>query len=630
MTISIPDPKSLRSALLALENALSGFERTRSEQRFTAQSADGEVAVTVDGMMRAVTISIGRSQLQLGGVALAEKVRAVVNDAITQADDSARTASAAFAASLGLPALPNYGAPPPDFPDFESATGLIEIAAMTQSPCDSGTTFECRRGSVVAVLNAKRRVVSLSFDEPLPTLAEHLAARIRDAINCADGSASTPEEDPNIPIVTGTPSLGNSVLYANGALKLCDRVRVLTGDGTAWGAVINAGPDETNIGVEADVGDIDSRGRVFVRDRGRVHGHIRTASVVETQNQTQIDGPIEQHLQLVLPHLEFHVPFPTTSDGTIELEPGQQQVAPPGYYRQLHPKSGAQVYFSAGTYYLDDFFLEPGSRLWLDHAAGPIVIWVRNGLVHRGEILTNDAAFPRLLIGVLGQADVLIERVYRGTIAAPSAKINLGSVTEIYEGAFHGKSIEAFPDATIHHHPFELPYSQLPGLGPPEPEPEPLPMESILSFESLVYWTSPQATLALATTPKTHLQVSLHVPTVSGWTQIISAPLSSQPLSAPTGKVYIDLWVSSRQPNPWWHGQFSVRFDIPSANIIDAGTNQIELTPLQKDRFVSLELVLPQNVRTAIAGEHSDVVIKLIINAAAGAGPYYLDHLRFA
>src|SRR6185369_1020654 len=116
---------------------------------------------------------------------------------------------------------------------------------------------------------------------------------------------------------------------------------------TGFGTIANAGNNETNLGVETEVGNVLSRARVVIRDRGQVHGFLRTADVVIRQQQTVVDGAVEELALIVLPDLELAVNFPTTS-ATIELEPNQQQTAAPGSYRKLVVKNGAQANLRAG------------------------------------------------------------------------------------------------------------------------------------------------------------------------------------------------------------------------------------------------------------------------------------------
>jgi DNA-binding protein YbaB len=627
MPIPLPDPNSLRSAVLNLQSAVTTFERARSGERFSGSSVDGTVSVEIDGMMSVVQITIAPSQLAIGAQQLADKVRDVVNGVIDDAEAATRPLATSFASALSLPGLPPFGSAPPDYVDFSFLVDRVVADVLANNPCGSPRTFECRKGNVVAVVNARRRVVNLTFEEPLPALAEHLATRAREAINCADDDAKDrPDEEP-IDTITGAQGLHQLVLYAKGLLKLNDRVKVKTQGCLDWATVANAGSVETNIGVETDVGNILSRARVVVRDRGRVHGFIRTSSVLETQNQTEIDGPVVDHTPVVLPDLALNVAFPTSTQGTIELEPNQQSTAAPGYYNKLSAKSGAQVFLSAGVYFFNEFFLEPDSKIWLNQSAGPVVIYVKDTFTYRGAIADSAGGFPRLFIGYVGTSLAVVERVLRGTLSAPNAKINIASVTETYEGAFHGKDIEVFPDAQICHRRFELRYDQLPGLVPPSGSTPPV---VDLGFENLAGWSSPQAVLASVLNPVTQGTRSLRISNVIGMTDIISANFSSALAAQGSTLLRFDLWLPSNQPNPAFFGSVAAIISIPSANISSANLGSRALTPLTQNQFNTLEFTLPDNVRQALDGDHGDVKLRLVLSVNSGSGPWYLDNVRFA
>lgn len=626
MPIPLPDLNSLRGAVLDLQGALSAFERQRSDERYTGSSADGGVTVEMDGMMRVVRIVILQTQLAIGAQALSDKVRDVVNGVIDDAEAATRPVVSAFASALSLPGLPPFGSAPPDFADFTFLVDRVVADVLANNPCGSTRIFECRKGNVLALVNARRRVVSLTFDEPLPSLAEHLATRAREAINCADdGAKDRPGEEP-IDTITGAQGVHQLVLYAKGLLKLNDRVKVKTQGCVDWATVGNAGFIETNIGVETDVGNILSRARVVVRDRGRVHGFIRTSDVLETQNQTEIDGPVVEHVPVVLADLALNVAFPSSTQGTIELEPDQQRTAAPGYYNKLHAKSRAQVFLSSGVYFFNEFFLEPDSKIWLNQSSGPVVIYVKNAFTYRGEILDSAGGFPRVFIGYLGTSLAVVERVLRGTLSAPNAKINIATVTQTYEGAFHGKDIEVFPDAQICHRPFELRYDQLPGLVPPT---GPTPPVVSLGFETIAGWSSPQALLSSVTNPITQGTRSLQISNVTGMTDIISANFSSALAAQGATLLRVDLWVPSNQPNPTFFGSMAAIVSIPSAGISSANLGSRALTPLAQNQFNALEFNLPNNVRQALDGNHADVSLRLVLSVNSGSGPWYIDNVNF-
>jgi DNA-binding protein YbaB len=627
MPIPLPDPHSLRSAVLGLQSALSSFENARSDERYSGSSADGTVTVQLDGMMRVVSLVIAPSQLSIGAQALADKVKDTVNGVIDDAETATRSLVSTFASALSLPGLPAYGSAPPDYADFAFMIDRVAADVLANNPCTSTKNYECQKGNVIAVVNARRRVLSLTFLEPLPRLAEHLATRAREAINCADDKAKDrPGEEPLDPIV-GSPGLHQLVLYAKGLLKLNDRVQVKTSNCTDWATVGNAGLVETNIGVETDVGNILSRAKVVVRDRGRVHGFIRTSDVLETQNLTEIDGPVVENTPVVLPDLALNVQFPSTSQGTIEPEPDQQRSAGPGYYNKLHAKSRSQVFLSSGVYYLNEFIVEPDARVWLNQTNGPVIIYVKNTFIFRGAILDSASGFPRLFMGYVGTSLAVVERVFRGTLSAPNAKINIATVTETYEGAFHGKDIEVFPDAKICHRRFELRYDELPSLVPPSGPPAPV---VDLGFENVAGWSSPQALLASVPNPVTQGSRSLKISNVTGMTDVVSASFSSALAVQGATRLLIDLWLPSSQPNPTYFGNLTAMISIPSAGIVALKLGALGLTSLGQNQFNTLEYALPANVRTALDGSHTDVSLRLVLCVNSGSGPWYIDNVRFA
>jgi len=161
------------------------------------------------------------------------------------------------------------------------------------------------------------------------------------------------------------------------------------------------------------------------------------------------------------------------------------------------------------------------------------------------------------------------------------------------------------------------------------PSPPLTTLDPILSFEDQTRWSCAQTALSTSTTNKTNLTRSLRVVSAPGRIEIVSVAFASGALSAPTGKVRIDLWVPSAQAGSSWHGQFQMIFDAPSAGVTAAATALVELTPLPVDRFSTVELALPDNVKNVINGEYSDVKIKLVLNVVTNSGPHHLDFIRF-
>ena len=620
MPTPLPNPQSLLAALNTLERTLADFEKARETgPKFSRSSSDNKVTIVVNALGRFMSVHIEQDQLFLASATLAAKVRDVANVAIDAAYAATRAVFATFASTLSIPGLPAYGATPPDYADFVPTAVTTEADILANNPCESTKVFTCSSGPVTVVMSSKRRVVSLTYPTVLPKFAASLAAYTLQALNCAVDDAD-PIPDPT-PGVTTSLGLHELAIYGKGTVKLNDRVKVKGLNCASWGNVGNRGTAETNIGVEAEVGKVASRAKVILRDRGKVHGFLITSDVLERHNDTVIDGLIAEHSTVLLPDLLLNVPFPGVTIGTIELEPGQQQTAGPGYYDKCHPKQNAQVFLSAGVYYFNEFFLEPGSKVWLNQTSGPVVIYVKNAFTFRGSFNVNGGAFPRVFVGYLGTSMAIVEAAYKGTLAAPNAKISISTIQN-HEGAFHGKDVEAQPDNQICHRPFELRYEQLPGIVPPA---QPPPVVN-LGFETPDGWSSPQSTLlTLVSTPVTQGTKSLRASNPPGTIEIVSANFPAS--LAPQGctRAIVDVFVPTNQPN----GSVSLVISVPSAGVNNVSLGSVSTTGRPTNQFSQFEFALPTGVRTALDGNATDVSIKIVLNVAAFSGPWFLDNVRF-
>jgi DNA-binding protein YbaB len=628
MATPLPDPRSLLGALLGLESTLTTFQNGRAALSFAKTSSDGTVTVTTNGLGNVVSVSIAPAQLSQDLQTLANKVRDTANAAIDAAATSSSAASTTFASSLGLPALPAQGALPPAYPDFVLLADSITEQILANNPCQSTETFTCQAGRVTAVIDAHRRCLTLTYAAPPPHSVHYLETRTVEALNCAidKGTRRTTDTGGATGGITDSFGMLQLVLYAKGDLILDDRVKIKTVGCADFATVANFGNGQTNIGVQAEVANIVSRASVTVRDHGIVHGFIHTSGTFTPGANVQITGPIEQNAVVVLPDLTLNVPFPGVTQGTVEIEPNQQQTAGPGFYNQLAVKQGAVAKLSAGAYYFNDITLEPGSQVSLDASGGPVIIWARNSFTFRGAFVDKAGGFPRVLVGYLGTAMAVVESKYQGTLAAPNAKISISTI-QSHEGAFHGHDIEVQPDCQICHHPFELRYDQLPGVLPPGGLPPPV---VDLGFENVSGWSSPQQDLLTSVpNPVTQGTRSLQITNVAGPVDIVSANFSAD--LAPNGatRMVVDLWIPSNQPNPTNVGTMSATISVPSAGVNAVSLGSVALTSLPRNQFDQVELALPTAVRTALDGTHSDVSLKLTLNVTASSGPWYIDNVRF-
>lgn len=259
------------------------------------------------------------------------------------------------------------------------------------------------------------------------------------------------------------PTFEEAPITGNGEVLLNDGLEVLMQSGV-FAPVFNSGSSQLNVGVETDVGHLVARGLVFVRDRGRVHGFLRTSGQLVQQNATEIDGPIVLGGNVFLPQLAFTVTFPSSTVGDVALEPDQTGSAVPGYYGKIAVKSRATLTLTAGTYFCNEFTLEPQSKVRLNATQGPIYIWVRDNFIYRGAFEDSVGGFPNVLVGFMGSGTAVVDSLYRGTLLAPNGKITLATVgLPGHAGSFHGKNVEVHPHTRVTHHPFGVPLRDVPG-----------------------------------------------------------------------------------------------------------------------------------------------------------------------
>jgi DNA-binding protein YbaB len=635
MANPLPSFFSIAGPLAALTRALSTFQSSLGALTAQAQSADQKVTVVANALGRVVSIAIDPSLVATGdNVALAGTVRTVANSALAAAVAKGASNAVGFAGALALPGLPAFGAPPPAIPGFGPTVSLVSQAVLANNLCAGAATFTCRSGPVSATVDSTRTITALTFDAPLPENTPYLAASAVAAINCAEDQSTgqPPVPDPVGGITGTTLTLDQLILYANGELDVDDSVEVMGVGCQGFVTVANAGAGMTNLGVTSDVGAVVSRGQVLVRDRGRVHGPITTESTLVVQNNTSIVGPIKQNTAVVLPLLRVGVVFPSTASANINVAPSGSTTAAPAYYHSIVVNAGATLSIQSGVYYADTFDLEPGSKVIIDASAGPVIFWVKTTLIFRGTFQDKAGGFPRIWLGYVGTAFAALEAPYHGSLVAPNAPVRLATVgAPGHVGSWAALNLEVSPNQTICFRPFEIPFAQIPGARPPDKPPQPIPAATaaVLGFADITAWTSSQATLSLVTTPVTVGQSALSVSNLRGFTTIVSRAFSTLGLSTTAGKLLIDVWVPSKQPNQFFFGQLDIQASSPSAGVNTADFGPQPLTGLPVNTYSTLAFTVPPSVLGAIANGVTDLSLTIVLNVNAGVGTHFIDNLRF-
>lgn len=108
-----------------------------------------------------------------------------------------------------------------------------------------------------------------------------------------------------------------------------------------------------------------------------------------------------------------------------------------------------------------------------------------------------------------------------------------------------------------------------------------------------------------------------------GYAQINSVPLTT--LSGVSDEISVDVRVPA---TPGW-GSLALQLNAPSVGLWSQWIGQVSLAGLAPGSFHRLTFSVPANVRTALAGSYSDLVVQLILNVPTSSSPYLIDNLSF-
>ncbi len=470
MPTPLPNPATLLNGIFTLQRRLADLERGFFTQRYSAASSDGKIQAVADGLGRLTSLTIDPSLVaSLNAPTLADRVKTVINAALTAANQATQAAMRTAALTLSLPGLPAQGQPPPDFTGFPAAVNSLAAKVIAANPCNTTQLFTCQSGPVTAVVSGRRQVVTLTYPSPLPGFVPHLETSTVNAVNCAiDKATDRADDTPGVidTITGGSATFQNLVLYASNVLDIELNAIIRDQSGTGFGMVGNSGAgslSRTDVDAHSEVGNIISRPKVTLSLSSHVHGFIRTASTVFGETPNNVDGPIFENAMVVLPDLSLNVAFPATNSGNVTVQAGQQRTLAPGAYNRIEVELNATLFVSSGVYFCNEFDLDPGGRVVCNTAAGPVFLYIKNKLDYDGTFVDSAGGFPNLFVGYVGSLTLFINKPFTGTLVAPNAKIDLQPVSGPHFGAFHAKDIEVDPN-TIIHRPFPIAYENLPGL----------------------------------------------------------------------------------------------------------------------------------------------------------------------
>jgi hypothetical protein len=252
------------------------------------------------------------------------------------------------------------------------------------------------------------------------------------------------------------------VIGAGGSLRIADRASIVSTNNTR-SPIANVGTGETNVGMDASAGDVVSIPNVVLRGANRpppfvnIEGAIRTGGTVTRQNNARVSGAVTQNATIATRTYERRAIIPTTPGANVTLPPDTARSLAPGNYGNVVVFSRSTLTLAAGSYVFSRLQMEPQSRVVLQNANAPVVIYIRDELIYRGRIeeQAREPIVGNLLIGVLSDKQIPVEAPFLGTLLAPRATISLATVAAPgHQGAFFGKSVQVAPDVVVTHRPF--------------------------------------------------------------------------------------------------------------------------------------------------------------------------------
>ena len=232
-----------------------------------------------------------------------------------------------------------------------------------------------------------------------------------------------------------------AVLADGGALTLDAGAQVL-GIVSGFATIVNVSSSATTLAAgPTSSGDIWSVGNVTIGAGAHVHGTVRTAGTL-TAPPDSIDIPPGPSAPIPLgTALSLSIDFPDTSTPVPDIT--SDTPLPPGAYAAVHVVAGA-LELSSGTYHFESFNVDLGASVRIQASAGPVEIFVRDGMSFAGSLSFLAGSPSQLRIVYVGTTPLTLLGPVSGTVIAARAPLVVGSGTgsQTFVGTFIGQSVQ--------------------------------------------------------------------------------------------------------------------------------------------------------------------------------------------
>jgi hypothetical protein len=267
----------------------------------------------------------------------------------------------------------------------------------------------------------------------------------------------------SVPLPSGK-AVSDVALVGTDAVVLHDRSRILRVLPNTFATVFSNGTSGITHGVDGVSGDQWSRGNVVLRGPNtanlfNVRGDVTSGGTITLENNARISG--QQHPQTAFSTHTFEFPLNMPSAFPAGQNFGPDDMSArltPGSYGDVPVFSRSKLTLAAGEYTFKSLKLEPQTELVLENGNAPVFLYVKDELRYHGKISEQASGelVGNFLVGYFGTNTMTLEKPFIGTLIAPSATIELSTVTSPpgHQGAFFGKRVEVRPDVVVTHRPF--------------------------------------------------------------------------------------------------------------------------------------------------------------------------------
>jgi hypothetical protein len=238
-----------------------------------------------------------------------------------------------------------------------------------------------------------------------------------------------------------------SALQAMDHFELRDRVLVVNGRGIE-AAVSSTGSGQSQLGVQARLGEILSVGPIFMQNFARVTGRAASRGSITLQ-QGASAGVLQPNTSINLGQIAWLQPVSGTVFNGPDVVVPPDTIAPPftaGNFGRLQVMSRSRATIPANTT-IRELWLEPDSTLVIQGGSGRIV--VRDRWINRGRVA---AAQPgnRAEVFLLGD-ELRLEKPVQGLgLIAPNARVTVTTMANNSRvSVLAGKIVEVQPDVRL-------------------------------------------------------------------------------------------------------------------------------------------------------------------------------------